>query len=219
MDWLLELRPIRFFGFYLAVMFVCSSMPRVRQYNVVFALLAGLRSRWPNLARLVLAHRHLLVNWATMRPLVLMLVLLLVNTLASRLIWPQADRMQLLDLLLIWPALPVIGVCGLAMLGFDIYSVLRVGVINQALLEQYFDQAEYWLRGWQAPVVRVLSLGYVNPRKMVAAEVRTALENAAGLLNTTMWWVSLQTTFRILFGLSLWGSYALQAWLRRLVEG
>ena len=41
------------------------------------------------------------------------------------------------------------------------------------MLEKYFDQAEYWLRPWTAPVVRVFTFGYINPRQMVATEVRT----------------------------------------------
>ncbi len=33
------------------------------------------------------------------------------------------------------------------------------------------------------------------------------------MLNNTLWWVSIQTTLRILFGLCLWGSYALSSFL------
>ncbi|MFO0927669.1 MAG: hypothetical protein U0736_11620 [Gemmataceae bacterium] len=219
MDWVLEVRPIRLFGFYLAVMFVCGTMLRVRQYHAVLSLLARLHARWPNLTRLVLAHRHILVNRATLLPLLLMLGLLLLNTLASRLIWPQADRFQIGDLGPIWPAIPVVVVAELGMVGLDVYSMLRVGAVDQALLEKYFDQAEFWLQGVKAPVVRVLSLGFINPRKIVATEVRSALEKAGGLLHNTAWWVSMQTTVRIVFGLTLWGSYALQSALRHLVTG
>lgn len=219
MSWLLEVRPIRLFGFYLAVMFVCGTWLRLQQYHTILSLLVRLRSRWPNLTRLVLAHRHILVNRGTLLPLLLMLGVLLLNTLASRLIWPQADRFCIAELGPIWPAIPVIVVVGLAMLGLDVFSALRVGAIDQSLLEKYFDQAEFWLQGVKAPVVRVLSLGFVNPRKIVATEVRGALQKAGALLHNTAWWVSLQTTLRIGFGLTLWGSYALQAWLRHLVEG
>src|SRR5262249_16402118 len=70
-------------------------------------------------------------------------------------------------------------------------------------------QAEYWLRGWKAPVVHFVTLGYINPRQMVIKEVRVALEDVSRLLNTTLWWVTVQTTLRIACGLALWGSYAL----------
>src|SRR5262249_26956570 len=93
-------------------------------------------------------------------------------------------------------------------LGFDLYGAFSVAVIDQAELEKYFDQAEYWLRSWTAPVVRVFTLGYVHPRKMVAAEVQTALVNASQVLNSSLWWMSLQTTLRLLYGLSLWLTFA-----------
>ena len=42
---------------------------------------------------------------------------------------------------------------------------------------------------------------------MVAGEVQTALVGVSKLLNTNLWWVSLQAGLRILFGLSLWTAY------------
>jgi hypothetical protein len=95
-------------------------------------------------------------------------------------------------------------VSGLAMLGVDGYATFRVGQLDRALLEKYFDLAEFWLRSWVAPVVRVFTLGYINPRKMVTVEVRKALGEASRLLNSTLWWVSLQVSLRIAFGLALW---------------
>lgn len=219
MSWVLDLHPIRFFSFYLMLIFVLGTFTRFRQYRIMLALLVGLRSRWPNLARLVLAHRHIFLTWSTLRPLVIVLVLLLANLLASRLVWPGADEFLASDLVRVWPAVPFVVLTGTAMLAFDLWGVLRVGEIDQPLLEKYFDQAEFWLKGWQAPVVRFISLGYVNPRQMVDREVRSALESASGLLNSNLWWISIQTTLRILFGLTLWSSCALEAWLRGLVGG
>ncbi len=76
-------------------------------------------------------------------------------------------------------------------------------------MEKYFDQAEYWLRSHTAHVVRIFTLGYINPRQMVVEEVRKALINASGLLNNTLWWVNLQMGLRFCFGLSLWLTWAL----------
>jgi hypothetical protein len=217
MDWLLELRPIRFFSFYLALVFILSTARRWQQYRTILGLVVRLRSRWPNLAQLVLAHRHIFLTWGTLLPLALVGALMLINTLASWLIWPSTDQFRTAELLAIWPALLVVVVSGAAMVGFDVYGMMVVTQLEQETVEKYFDQAEYWLRGWKAPMVHILSLGYVNPRLMVAQEVRTALENTAQLLNTTLWWVCNQTILRITFGLSLWGSYALEGWLRRLL--
>jgi hypothetical protein len=217
MDWLLELRPIRFFSLYLAAVFFLSTWLRLRQYRAVLSLVTRMRSQWPNLTQLVLAHRHIFLTWGTLRPLVLLLALFLINTLASQFIWPQAQEFRVADLIALWPVLPVVITSGLAMVAFDAVGTFQVGQIDQAETAKYFDQAEFWLKGWKAPVVRVLSLGFVNPRQMVAREVRAALESATGWLAMTLWWVTAQTVLRILFGLSLWVGYALQDWLRAML--
>jgi hypothetical protein len=209
MGWLYEIRPINCFGFYLVLAFVFSTWLRLQQYRTILSLLTRLHARWPNLTRLVLAHRHIFLTWQNLRPLVVVLVLLLVNTLALQLVWPQARTFKVADLIDIWPVLPVVLCCTAAMIAFDLSGALRVGQVDLVETEKYFDQAEFWLSGWKAPVVRIFTLGYVNPRQMVAAEVRTALEGASALLNSTLRWVIVQTTLRIACGLSLWGSYAL----------
>jgi hypothetical protein len=56
--------------------------------------------------------------------------------------------------------------------------------------------------------VRVFTLGYINPRRMVTLEVRKALVEASRLLNVTLWWVTAQVGLRAAFGLSLWLIYA-----------
>lgn len=217
MDWLLKLHLIRFFGLYLTVVFCVSTWLRIRQYGIVLTLARRFPERWPRLSVLVRQHHNIFLTWGTVLPLVLTLTLLTAHTVASRWIWPQAD-FTVEKLLAIWPAVPVVAVTGLAMVAFDIYSTVSVGQMNEDELEKYFNQAEYWLRPWTAPVVRVFTLGYINPRKMVAEEVRKALVSASELLNTTLWWTITQTVLRLAFGLSLWTAYALEDWLRALVH-
>jgi hypothetical protein len=217
MDWLLELRPIRFFSFYLALVFILGLVRRWQQYRAILRLIVRLQSRWPNLADLVLAHRSIFLTWGTLRPLILVAALMVINTLASVLVWPETDKFRIADLLVIWPALIPLVLTGTAVVAFDVQGLLRVNPIDEAAIEQSLDQAEYWLRGWKAPMVRLLSLGFVNPRQMVTKEVRTALESVAQTVNATLWWTTTQTTLRIAFGLSLWGSYALQGVLRHLL--
>jgi hypothetical protein len=217
MDWLYELRPIRFFSLYLALMFLLSTWLRVTQYRAVLSLAVGFKNRWPNLTKLVLTHRHIFLTRGIVAPLAVLLALLVVNTVASQLIWPQADRFRLAELIAIWPALILALLTGAAMAAFDTWGVLAVGPLDRAETEKYFDQAEKWLTGWRAPAVSVLSLGYVSPRSIVDREVRASLESAAAWLTTTFRWVSLQAGLRITFGMVLWGSWALEGWLRSLL--
>jgi hypothetical protein len=215
MDWLYGIHVIPFFSFYLALVFLFGTWMRLQQYRAIVSLVVRLHHRWPNLTRLVLAHRHIFLTWETMRPTLVVLALLVVNSLAGWFVWPQAQQFEITDLIDIWPVLPVVIVCTAAMVAFDVYGALWVGQVDQAETEKYFDMAESWLSGWKAPVVRIFTLGYVNPRQMVAKEVRTALEGASALINSTLRWLMIQTTLRIACGLSLWGSYALQDVLKR----
>jgi len=137
----------------------------------------------------------------------LALGLYLLNTLAYRLLWPHASLTagMLRDLGI---GAFIFLLVGSAMLGVDLYATFIVGEIDRVQMEQYFDEAEYWLRSWVAPVVQVFTLGYVNPRRMVAVEVRKALLEASRLLNTTLWWVIVQVSLRMAFGLALWLTWA-----------
>ncbi len=218
MSWLLDLRLIRFFNVYLALFFCLSTWARWRQYHTFLVLVRTLPGRWPRLLTLVKQYRHVFVTWGTVLPLALMLGLFLINWLASTFLWPHAD-FTVAQLAHLWPALPIVAVCGTAMVAFDIYGIFRAGRIDREQLEKYFDQAEYWLKSWAAPVVRFFTLGYINPRHMVATEVQKALVGASQLLNATLWWVCIQTGLRIAYGLSLWGTYLAQDWLRQLVGG
>lgn len=214
MSWLLELRLIRFFGFYLAVMLLLSTWVRLRQYWTVVGLVRSMPNRWPRLLVLLKQHIHIFLTWGTVLPLVLLLAIFSLNYLASKWLWPQADEFtleQLLPLYLLWP---VVLICGAAMLAFDIWGVVSVTAVDRGEMEKYFDQAEYWLRSWTAPVVRFFTLGRINPRQMVAVEVRGALVSSSQMLNSTLWWVVTQAGLRIGFGLSLWLAYALGPLLR-----
>ncbi len=203
-----QLNLIHLFDFYLAVIFLCGTALRVRQYRHILALVRAVPGRWPRLFQLVKQHSTIFLTWATVLPAVLAFSLSAVHMLACRLVWPQAT-LTVADVVQLRPALPVIALLGLAMLAVDGYAMFNFGEINREQLQKYFDQAEYWLRSWTAPVVRIVTFGRINPRQMVAVEVQKALVEASRLLNSTFWWVSVQTGLRVLFGLALWLTFAL----------
>jgi len=209
MEWLLSLKLIRLFDFYLGLAFLVSTVVRVRQYRTMLRVVRAVPSRWPRLFQLVKQFRHLFLTWGTILPLASTLGLWLVHTLFLRLVLSPHDDLTVARLLHLGITLPFVAVAGVVMLSFDGYGAFNVAVIDQAELEKYFDQAEYWLSSWTAPVVRFFTLGSVHPRKMVAVEVQSDLVNASQVLNTSLWWMSLQTMLRLLFGASLWVSFAL----------
>ncbi|GIW83090.1 MAG: hypothetical protein KatS3mg105_4897 [Gemmatales bacterium] len=201
--WQLDL--ISLFTFYLGLMFLVSLYVRVSQYRAILSLLAK-GKRWPRLLRLVAQFRHILMTWRTFLPVLLSLSLMVINRLANVLIYRKSHLTPEM-IAAHWETLLVIGPFGAAMLAVDLYCTFVVGEIDEAELQKYFDQAERWL-GPLNPAVHIFTLGFINPKKMVAKEVRTALIEAGKLIEDSFWWLTAQYGLRAVFGLSLWLSYA-----------
>src|SRR5579875_2276012 len=114
MSWLLDLRLIRFFSFYLAVMFLLSTWMRLRQYGTIVRLVRSMPNRWPRLLELVKQHVHIFLTWGTVLPLMLLLSIFILNFLASNWLWPLADEFTLEQLAPLYPLWPVVLVCAAA---------------------------------------------------------------------------------------------------------
>jgi hypothetical protein len=211
MNRLLTLNLISFLDFYFAFMFIAGTWRRWGQYHSVAKLVLAGPGRWPNLLKLVSEYRTIFWTWSTVSPALMALGIWLLQVIVSRGCLPQASTVNGLtigSLLDHWPALIVIVPLGLAMFGFDLYGLYVVGQIDRAALEKYFDQAEFWLRSRTAHVVRVVTFGRINPRRMVAAEVEKALLAVSDMLNFNLWWVNLQMGLRFAFALALWLTWA-----------
>jgi hypothetical protein len=210
MSGLQQLNLIHLFDFYLMLMFGLNTTRRLGQYWDSAGLVLRGPGRWPRLFKLVKQHRTVFMTWATILPGLLALALSVVQLLASRLVWPYAG-LTLGDLAHHWLAAGAAALVGTAMLAVDLYGVVVVGQVDRAQLEKYFDQAEYWLRSHAAHVVRVVTFGFINPRQMVDQEVRKALTEASQMLNSTLWWVTVQLGLRVAFGLVIWLTWAATA--------
>jgi hypothetical protein len=204
---------IHFLDFYFAFMFFASAWRRLGQYHSVGQLIFAGPGRWPNLLKLVSQYRTIFWTWTMILPGLLALGLWLLQMLASRFLFPSAgspeNGLTVASLLERWPALFIVLPFALSMLAFDLYSLYVVGQVDRAMLEKHLDEAEFWLRSRTAYVVRVVSFGYINPRRMVAEEVEKALVAVGDMLNFNLWWVTIQIGLRFLFGLSLWLTWAL----------
>ncbi|HEX4592129.1 MAG TPA: hypothetical protein VH120_19505 [Gemmataceae bacterium] len=207
MNWFASVNFIHLFDFYLAAMFVVGTYRRIAQYQAFAGLALGMPGRWPHLFRLVKQFRTIFLTWNTVLPSILALVIWIIQVLASRLVWHQAVLTGT-DLFSHRKAWVFVVPAGIAMLAVDFYFLIVVGEIDRTGIEKNFDQAEHWLSSWHAPAVRMLSFGYVNPRRMVHDEVRQALVSASDLLNRSLYWTCTQMGLRVLFGLGLWFTWA-----------
>jgi hypothetical protein len=213
MTYLLHLNLIHFLDFYFMILFFLGAYRRFDQYRHIGKLVVSCQRRWPELFNLIKQHHMLFLTWGTVLPALLALALMLIQLLASRFVWPEAgsppDGLNVERLLDHWPVLLFIVPLAVAVFGFETYTLYLVGVFDRAQIEKQLDQAEYWLCSRTAHVVRVVTFGYVNPRKMVAEEVQKALVAVSGMLNYSLWWTTIQTGLRFTFGLSLWLTWAL----------
>src|SRR6266436_8493623 len=129
---------IRFFDFYLAVMFLLSTFRRVGQYRAVAGLALAAQGRWPKLFDLIRQHRTILLTWQFALPSLLAFILMMVQLSASRYIWHQASLT--VDTVMSRPiAWPVLALVGLAMLAVDVYCTAVAGEVNRKETEKYFD--------------------------------------------------------------------------------
>ena len=209
MDSLQATNLIRIFDFYLAVMLLFGLIRRWQVYADTAALLFAVRGRWPKLMDRMADHKGLVLNWPTLRPAVLALGLMLAQMVASRLVWPQA-KLRVGDVPGQWWQPVVLFLALVPMLAVDVYFLARVGVLDRAGTEKYLDQAEKWSGTRKARAIRILTLGRIDPDRLVDEGVRQGLTQIGQTVNWSMWWVSLQVALRMLFGLTVWTVWAVQ---------
>jgi hypothetical protein len=210
MSWFVSLHVMRLFYLYLILVFLITTYIRLRDYVKVLDLVRRVPGRWPRLFQLVKEHWNIFLTWQSFIPMLSSGGLVLGHTILTHFVWPSADEyLTVARLFENWSTLLLVLPCAIAMVAFDIYGAATAAPIDTKLSSKYFDQAEFWLRSWTAPVVHVFTLGYINPRQIVAVEVRNALESASQMLNSTLWWMAWQAGVRILCGASLWLAYFL----------
>jgi hypothetical protein len=208
MNRLLDVNLLGLFDLYLISTFILAMVRRYRQYKAVLGLVFDLGQRWPRVVQLVNQHRMIFMTWRTLAPVGITFGLMVVHTLAYNFIWPSA-RVTPATLLDHRVALAACLLFGAVMCFLDLTAVFARWEFDRGLVEKNLDQAEYWLRSWVSPALRVLTFGFVNPRAMVNDEVRQALLAASGDLNKMFWRWALQIAMRLALGLSLWLTWAL----------
>lgn len=208
MDHYLNLNLIAVFTFYLWAAFFLSMVRRLTQYRDFTQLALGMPNRWPKTLGNIRRHGLLFMTWATLRPAAVAIVLLSIQLIASKIVWPTA-HLTAINLRDEWWMIPVLALLAAAMVAVDAYGILRVGRLDRKETEKYLDEAEHWLTSWKAPLLSAVTLGYINPRDMVDKEVRKAVEYGNSLVQSTFWWMSLQSGLRLLFGIALWLSWAM----------
>jgi hypothetical protein len=194
---------ISLFDFYLASAALISFARRYLIYYDALRLTVALRARWPRLTQRLKQHHHVIMTAEVLRPAILAGVLMMIQLICSRLIWPQAS-LSYRDISDSWWRIVLLAVAAAPMLSVDGYFLIRVGRFDRTSTEKYLDLAEHWLGSWKAPVIKRATFGYVDPHRMVDQEVQKGLATIGKTASWAMWWVTIQVCCRIAFGLTLW---------------
>lgn len=202
---------IHVFDFYLATMFLIGLYRRWQLYREAGGLVLAMPGRWPNLLRLMRSKYAYFLSWTTMLPAITALLLSVMHMIACRLLWPTADLTPL-NLLKWWGFLPFVVLALTAMLSMDVYILIYVSRLDRVSVESQLDKAEYWLSNWKGRWLAKATFGFLDPHKMVNSEIDKAMQGMAGMLNRSLWVVTQQTGLRIIFGLTLWGTWAVHVY-------
>jgi hypothetical protein len=194
---------LRLFEFYLFAMFFIGTVRRAGLYRSIVRLSVGLVRRYQKLLDVVREEGRLLLTWSAGLPLALTLVLWAMQASLTRLVFPHAELLTA-ELMGRWWFLPALILPVLGMLLVDGYFLIRIGDIDVAQAEKYFGQAESWLGTWKAAAVKAVTLGYVDPQRIVQSKVKMALTTGNELIRTLLWWTVVQTGMRVAVGIALW---------------
>ena len=187
--------------------FVVSTGVNLRKYRAILGLMYGFPNRWPKLLEVVKKHRTIFLGWPTLLAIGLAFLLMLSNSLAIRLVWAPA-KVTFEELWGRWLPLVAVILSGGLMLLLDGRAIFSVGHFDRTALEQDLDKAESWLQSWMSPALRMVTFGFVNPRKIVGAEVQRLLVKANWIVIGGMRRASLRIGMQLAFGLSLWLTWA-----------
>ncbi len=207
LNWLDTLNLIHVFNYYLMLAFLVSTAIRIRSYRAILGLVCASPGRWPKLLELVKKHRTIFLGWPMLLAIGLAFALMVGNSLAIRLVWAPA-KVSLEQLWGTWLPLAAVVVSGGLMLFLDCRAIFSVTNFDRAALEADLDKAESWLKSWMSPALRLVTFGFVNPRKVVGTEVHRLLVEANWIVIGGMWRISLRTGMQLAFGLSLWLTWA-----------
>lgn len=193
---------INLFDFYLALMLVIGLWRRRRVYSDALRLTWTTVGKRRRLLGRVGEQRHVILTRDVIRPFLLVIGLMLVQWISSRLIWPHAT-LKVDEVVASWWRLLIVVAAFVPMFAVDLYFLIRVGQFDRGSTEQYLDYAENWL-GWRTPVIRAVTLGIVNPQRIVDAEVKKGLIELGKTMSWAMYWTSTQASLRMTFGLTIW---------------
>ncbi len=171
LSWLDTVNLLQVFNYYLMLGFIVSTVIRIRSYRAILGLIFAFPDRWPKLLIVVKKYRTVFLGWPTLLAIGLAFALMLGNSLAIRLVWTHAS-VTFEGLWARWLPFVAILITGGLMLLLDWKATYSFGRFDRAALEEDLDMAESWLKSWMAPALRIVTFGFINPRKIVGSRWR-----------------------------------------------
>jgi hypothetical protein len=191
---------------YLVLTFVLSLLLRFRQYHTNVRFAWAFPQQWPNVLEVIKKHSDIFLRWTTLLPVAVTLVILLTHTVCYRLVWSEAVvtpgglREHLVVAAFLLPV-------SLWMICLDLSTLFRASQLDFAEIEKNLSKGEFALTSRALSALRVASLGFFNPRKLVENRVADSLHGVRLALLAQLRRWSFHTAVRITFGFLLWFGY------------
>src|SRR5438045_9550446 len=99
------------------------------------------------------------------------------HSLAIRFMWTNAE-VSFVQLRGHWLPLAAVFSAGALVLLLDGKALFSFAHFDRAALEVDLDKAESWLKSWAAPALRIMTFGFINPRRIVGVVVTRVLGEA-----------------------------------------
>jgi hypothetical protein len=192
---------------YLFLAFVVGLAVRFRQYRTILGFCMKFPRQWPRLFEVAARYKGVFFTWTTLVPVGVTLLVLAAHSVCYHFVWHEA-HVAAADLAENWAlAVPVVLLAGL-MLYLDIGALFGAGKFDIDAVERDLNRGEAVLRPRTAWTIRAATMFLVNPSRLVAKKVETALVafNVALIHQMRRW--AFHTAVRVCFGFSLWLAFA-----------
>lgn len=193
---------------YLFAVFLLSLVIRFHQYRLNLGFAWKFPTEFPQVFDIVKQHRQLLLNWTTLYPATIALCVMLAHSLSLRLVFRGADVTP--NSLQVWwlPQLAVL-IPAVCIVFCDLRALTATSSTDFEAIERDLSRGEFVLTSRSMWMVRIGTLGLVNPRRIVESRIADTLQGVRWALLRQLKAFAMQTMLRISLGLSLWLSYAL----------
>lgn len=202
-----KLNLLRLFEHYLLIVFLLSLAVRYQQYRSYLGFLWAVPEKWPSMYALIRKHTRVLLTWTMLIPAGIAFAIYAVHYVSLRWVWRESN-VDLAQLSGHWEAALPLLLLGMAMLAFDLRSLLATSRVEFAEIEANLNKGEFALTSRTAKLVRFLSFRRLDASRIVEDRIADTMLSLRLVFLRQLRQQSFHTILRMAFGCLLWASWA-----------